>query len=114
MRVNKSLKRIAFDVDNTIIVEDPKGSLTLAYGGQIKQFRPVPEHIQLLKHHKQNGYEVTVWSKNEWRWAVQVVQALNLSDYVDVAESKFDKFCDDKAGTEDIVGVRIFLLEEFK
>ncbi len=109
MLVNKSSKRIAFDVDQTLIMEDEGGSITLAYGGKIKRFRASAKHIELLKHHKSNGYEITVWSKNEWAWAEQVVKSLNLVDWVDKVESKFDKHVDDRTTIEAVVGNRIYL-----
>jgi hypothetical protein len=104
--------RVGYDVDGTLIIEDPKGSLSLPYGGKIKSFRVISEHVELLKHHHSRGYDVQVWSRNGEDWAHKVVCALKLQDFVYETGGKMLTHVDDSTSIEAVVGPRIFIAKE--
>jgi predicted phosphatase len=91
---------VVIDVDETLITKfsTVKGDkeLTLRYYGETVYANPINRHIRLLKSYKKRGYEVTVWSANGYLWAKQVVEVLDLYQFVDIVASKPLKYVDDK------------------
>ena len=57
--------------------------------------QPHTNHIAKLKEHKAKGRVVVVWSQGGSDWAKQVVEALGLTEYVDLVVSKPCKYYDD-------------------
>ena len=109
MRVNKNESRVAFDVDDTLIlwVDDyhrpGEGKIRIECpyeNGMAFYLVPHERHINYLKAKKERGNEVTVWSQNGWAWAKRVVETLGLSEYVDNVETKFDTYFDDLPADE--------------
>lgn len=109
-----------FDVDGTLIHwinfnefhnNTPYGRFELEYGNEICYFKPYYSHIRFLKHCKQRGDFIIVWSQNGVEWAEKVVKALNLEKYVDVVMAKPTRHVDDKEDVPSIVGNRIFIKE---
>lgn len=111
MNVNKNELKVAYDCDGTLVSEDINGSISLPYGGKIKQFRPHIPHIELLKNHFLRGFHVTVWSQNGWAHALQIVRALQLEGFVHEVGTKMSCHVDDREEKELVVGPRIFLKE---
>lgn len=123
MKVLRESSIIAFDVDETLIYWLTKDRydnflplekdklLTLKYGGELCFFKKHEAHIRFLKHCKERGDYVEVWSANGFEWAEKVVKALNLEHHVDVARSKPSRHVDDKTDIPSIVGNHIFIKE---
>lgn len=109
MNVIESELIVGIDVDGTLIVPDPKGSLQLAYGSSIQSFKPIIAHVDLLKEYKKRGFYVIVWSAGGYKWALQAVQALKLERFVDQILSKPIRHVDDKEDIASIVGTRVFI-----
>ncbi len=102
MEVIKDKKSIVtFDVDETLIMwgkdTDKKISITLeGEDGFTMDVTPHAAHIELLKDFKKVcRYTVVVWSQSGWDWALAVVKALELEDYVDLVMSKPSRHVDD-------------------
>jgi len=104
----------AFDVDQTLIKWLSKydcGMMELEYGEETVMLDPHYSHIRFLKHCKQRGDFIIVWSQNGVEWAEKVVKALDLEKYVDVVMAKPTRHVDDKEDVASIVGNRIFIKE---
>jgi len=106
----------SFDVDGTLIVHQephtiPPGESVNVYDAVTKKFITVRINrnmIRLLKEAKSRGFYVKVWSKGGWRWAVDVVKALDLVDFVDQVESKPLHYFDD-IDVSEWIGQRVFI-----
>jgi hypothetical protein len=81
------------------------------YTNEILYFNPHKKHVNLVKHFYFRGYYVIVWSAAGGLWAKAVVDALNISGYVDLVMAKPEKYVDDLPST-DWMGNRIYLKEE--
>lgn len=57
--------------------------------------KPNYEVINKLKVYKKEGKTIVVWSAGGWKWAKEVVNTLELQDYVDVVLSKPSVYIDD-------------------
>lgn len=111
----------AFDVDQTLIYwifyteysknHESPDYFQLKYGQEFCFFKKHKAHIRFLKHCKERGDFIVVWSQNGAEWAEKIVKALNLQDYVDVVMAKPTRHVDDKENIPDIVGNRIFIKE---
>lgn len=104
MKVNTKELRTAFDVDSTLVMwpddhfmpKEGRIRIECPYEeGAAFYLVPHKQHINYLIAKKKRGYEVTVWSQNGWAWAEQVIKTLNLEEYVDKVETKFDSYFDD-------------------
>lgn len=94
---------VFFDVDDTLILTS--GSDALESTIQVKDpldkehYIAVKKHsamIRLLKEEAQRGSYVVVWSRGGWEWAQNVVQALDIEQYVDQVMTKPLAYFDDK------------------
>lgn len=100
--VVRSTKIYFFDVDDTLVFSChfPPDGMNLGeldylhIGGQLWYIHTA--HTKLVMDLKARGHTVVVWSAGGWEWAEKVVEALHLTEYVDVVMSKSDGFCDDK------------------
>ncbi len=89
---------IYYDVDDTLVmwnkpISDEHIECTL-YGTTYKVL-PNWKHIELLKKHWRDGYKIVVWSGGGEDWATEVVNKLDLNDFVDVRLSKPSYYVDD-------------------
>jgi hydroxymethylpyrimidine pyrophosphatase-like HAD family hydrolase len=120
MKILKNDRVLVIDVDQTLILWDKKHHVP--DHNKIKIIDPLSletlyltphkVHIRLLKQHKARGYYVIVWSKASYHWANAVVEALDLTDYVDLVMSKPEKHIDDCENVIDILGPRVYLENE--
>lgn len=114
MQVFASERVIFFDVDNTLVLSAPKyarlGVIQIKdpYEDKIVYRLPHRPHIKLLKNNHARGATVIVWSKNGYRWAQSVIEALGLSEYVDVIMTKPFAFADDEP-PERWMGEHVFI-----
>ena len=53
------------------------------------------DHVQQIKEHKLRGHNTVVWSAGGSDWAEEVVNKLELNDYVDIVISKPHWWYDD-------------------
>lgn len=93
-----------FDVDDTLIIyhfpihrEDEAIDIFIPDRELFKaHVIPHKDHIERLKLHKAWGNGVVVWSRSGHEWAKAVVEALGLTEYVDLVCSKPFYYYDDK------------------
>ena len=102
MITNKSELNVGIDVDLTLIGEHQSNNhakgdylYKFDYYGKVVYAERIDRHIDLLVAYKKRGYHVTVWSANGWQWAEQVINRLDLSEYVDVVMTKPCRYVDD-------------------
>lgn len=100
---------VAFDVDDTLVMwiwdnaerEKFKNELIEVGKGNFKTLvLPNKLHIELLKRYKAKGKVVIVWSQSGNEWALEVVKALGLEEYVDFVFTKPEKYVDDLKADE--------------
>lgn len=103
-----------FDVDNTLIMWDDAGQIDIEYGKKNMNYREHKFHPTFLRHCKQRGDFIIVWSQNGYEWAEKVVKKLELEDYVDVVMSKPIRHIDDKTDPAAIIGTHIYIHENHK
>lgn len=103
MQIIKNENVDPYDVDGTLIIHDDPSTIPVkdqvrVYDTITKKFivvrinRPM---VRLLMESKSRGSYVRVWSRGGWRWASDVIKALDLVDYVDSVESKPMAYFDD-------------------
>lgn len=107
----------AFDIDETLLFwkhrnEPGKDKVQFLYGDEKIFLKPHRKHIAFLKHCYNRGDFIIVWSKNGWQWAEQVVEKLELQDYVHVIMSKVTRAVDDKRDLSSIVGDVLYIEDE--
>lgn len=101
MKINKKENRITIDVDGTLVnwpedySDKYKGRIQMQWYDQTVYLEPIPYIIQLLQSYKTRGFSITVHSANGWKWAKEVVDKLELEDFVDMVETKPSKYVDD-------------------
>lgn len=100
---------VVYDIDQTLILHD-KGntSITDPYTGTTKLYQIHTKHVELLKQHKNRGYQVFVWSNGGDKWAKAVIEALGLTDHVDYVMTKMCKFVDDTSADK-VLGNHVYL-----
>ena len=120
MKVLKSESTICFDVDDTLILWD-KHSLDLTHDAEGRvlivdqndykpaTFIPHHRHIGFLKKQYAKGHNIIVWSASGTVWAKSVVEALDLTDYVDVVMAKPQRYVDDIKDPGHILGQHVYL-----
>lgn len=92
-----------YDVDGTIIIHEshktiPPGESLQVFDAVTKQFITVRINkpmVRLLRESKARGSYVVVWSRGGYRWAADVIKALELTEYVDLVISKPLAYFDD-------------------
>ncbi len=81
-----------FDIDGTLVVHrseslysvnvlDPLTGKTLVMGKNLAM-------IRLLKEEKHRGGFIVAWSRGGYEWATNVIQALELEEFVDIVMDK--------------------------
>jgi len=63
MKVLKNNNVTAFDVDNTLIMWEEEGDISLEYGKEDKTFREHKFHPGFLRHCSERGDLIIVWSQ---------------------------------------------------
>jgi hypothetical protein len=97
-RVTKNENIVYFDVDETLVkwVKSPGEAYIVAnYFGERVNLAQHEPHVRFLKSLKERGFYIIVHSGNGWAWAKQVVELLNLNEFVDEIKSKPSKVVDD-------------------
>lgn len=110
MKINKNENIVLVDVDMTLILpQQGNNYFVVDYYGIKKHVRPHQENIDLLKSYRARGYYVRVHSNNGWKWAEEVVNGLNLQEYVDSIETKPCKWVDDSENANEVIGQRVYI-----
>lgn len=102
------------DCDDTLVMHNVKGKkldFIDPYSKEIICLVPHKKQIKLLKDFKIRGYKIVVWSAAGALWAKEVVNKLELNDWVDLIISKPLKYIDDLPANE-IMGSRVYLKYE--
>lgn len=111
-----------FDVDDTLIYWDYKKStikmgipndseITISLNGLKIKKHKIIEHVEELKRQKESGACIVVWSASGYEWAQAVVEALCISNYVDLIMSKPLRIYDDK-NPQDWMPIRRYMVNE--
>lgn len=92
---------VYFDVDDTILSwescnKHDENAVKVINNGHIFYKKAIWSNVQALKDHSYAGHVVVVWSKGGVEWASSAIQALNLTDHVDVVLTKPDWYYDDQ------------------
>lgn len=104
MNVNKSENVSYFDVDDTLVLHQDPDTIHPServsvrdpvHPSQVIIMRIHRPMVRLLKEASQRGDFVRVWSRGGWQWAKNVVEALELTRYVNSVESKPMAYFDD-------------------
>lgn len=109
---------IPFDCDQTLVLwEDDRNSnnpeykkFKCPYGQGYYYLKPHLKHIELMKKYKKRGFAVKVWSHGGAPWAREVVKVLELEKYVDIIETKPDRYVDDLE-CKSWMGNRVYIKE---
>ncbi len=96
---------VFFDVDDTLVMwnqapDSPEMVKLPLLDGHVEPLVIHQSHIKQLKDHKARGHYVVVWSAGGWEWALAVVKALGLENYVDEVMDKPHWYYDDCKVTE--------------
>jgi hypothetical protein len=100
MQVIENEHIVCFDVDDTLVMWDIPAGLAMDAVlfdnfGVAEFLLPHAAHIKLLKQFKVRGQFVIVWSQGGHKWASEVVNRLELNDYVDLVMTKPQWVVDD-------------------
>lgn len=114
MTINTNENVILFDVDQTLIMHEYKlypldRRISVDYYGISKIVVAHLEHIKLLKSYKKRRFFIRVHSNNGFLWAKQIVQKLDLEEFVDSVESKPTRHVDDATNSVEVMGPRVYL-----
>lgn len=98
---------IFFDVDDTLVLwdvekhcRDTQSVLVIdPYDGIPVRLAVHEPHVKLLMNHKARGTVIVVWSQGGYAWAEAVINALGLTDFVDLVMTKPRAYVDDLAVT---------------
>ena len=86
-----------FDVDQTLVDWDSgMNDIVITHNGIAMHGRVMHKHVDRIKMHKFWGNGVVVWSKSGYSFALEVVRALGVEEYVDVVCAKPSFVYDDK------------------
>lgn len=116
MQIIKNEQIDYYDVDGTLVIHEdhktiPPGESVQVYDAVTKKFITVRVNkpmIRLLRESKSRGAYVVVWSRGGYRWATDVIKALELTDYVDVVMTKPLAYFDDTE-ISDWLPYRVFI-----
>ena len=101
MQTIRNERIIPCDVDDTLIIHNPKGmniaraSVLDPESGRFLSMGVNEPMVKLVKEEKHRGAYVIVWSRGGYQWALNVVAALELQDYVDLILTKPMVYFDD-------------------
>lgn len=97
---------VYFDVDDTLIYWDDEKidssildlarMIRIELNGQEIIRYSIEENVREIMLQKLSGCHVVVWSASGSQWAAAVIEALEMSEYVDVVVSKPTQYYDDK------------------
>lgn len=105
---------VCCDVDDTLVMwnlDDKSKDISIPdpYSPGVSNFvTPHLAHIQLLRKFKERGFTIIVWSAGGFKWAHNVVNALEIEPFVDLVMSKPCRYIDDLACKE-WMGPRIYI-----
>jgi FMN phosphatase YigB (HAD superfamily) len=116
MKVTENELIVYVDIDGTLInkgdfISSDSHDYKIDYYGFIHEIEPLWLNIEFMKTLKKRGWYIIVHSHNGWQYAKNVVEALNLQDYVDEVKSKPFKYIDDM-DCHSWMGTRINLHEK--
>jgi hydroxymethylpyrimidine pyrophosphatase-like HAD family hydrolase len=106
MKLIENENVVFIDVDETLVHHVPSSEwcpqqqttpMKLNYYNMSFFVFPIKENIELLRAYKARGYTVFVWTNNGYRWGKEVINALDLNNYVDFVMTKPAKVVDDSA-----------------
>ncbi len=100
-------KVIMVDVDDTLVMhEQEEPTADIVYVKDILddtrkvKLRANTNMIRLVKEESTRGSAIVVWSRGGYNWAANVIEALELEDYVTMIMSKPLAYFDDKPASE--------------
>lgn len=96
-------KIVPFDVDETLIgVGGPREITFFNPNHNVYETTKVhEEHVEEIKRLKKEGHSIIVWSMSGSQYTKNVVEALELTEYVDLVSDKPIEYYDDmKVGWE--------------
>lgn len=93
-----------FDVDETLVRMEHQEDGTV-------KIVPIMEHVKLLKEFAARDFFIVVWSDGGAEWAKEVVELLNLTNFVDLVLSKPLWYIDDREAN-DWVMKRVYKLPD--
>ena len=116
MKVIKNEDVVYFDVDQTLILyegtpgaeNEPVALVLDPLRNRRIEFKEHSAMVRLLKEANQRGSFVVVWSRGGWEWATNVVEALQLTPYVNQVMTKPLVYFDDKDVKEWLI-YRVYL-----
>lgn len=83
---------VYFDVDETIVMWEPKSTDEIvsiaASWGITERLAPNQKIIKKIKQHAMQGHWVVVHTQAGWDWALTVIKALKLEEYVSEIKTK--------------------------
>lgn len=92
--------RALFDLNQNSPLTSSTEEIVYEAGTWTEYLIPHKKHIEQMKLHKLRGHTIVVWSAGGWEWAVEVVKALGLEQYVDLVMEKPTWCYDDKQAEE--------------
>ena len=110
-----SITSLFCDVDGTLVHHVEKNTpkkftIDCPYTGEKVYLLPDEAHIRLLKRNKAQGSTIVVWSHGGVKWAKVVVEALDLTEYVDAIIPKLERYMDDNEfGPNGMQLIRIYM-----
>lgn len=119
MKIIENETPVMVDCDQTLVMwhdrhQEPIKGVTVEFKDPYDQgsffLKPHEAHIKLLKQQKGRGKAVVVWSAAGYLWAKEVVEKLELEEYVDLIMAKPCKYIDDLP-CEEFMGNRIYIKE---
>lgn len=104
MKAIKNHKVITCDCDDTLILWDKseyvsQPKVVISYAGYNSEVVIHQKNRNLLIKLAKLGYSIVVWSATGYDWAIEVVKALQLEDYVTLCLTKPSYYLDDKEAT---------------
>jgi len=112
MLICKNIK--PFDVDGTLILFGHNKKGCKFFNPNIstwEEAEPYQKHIDLLKRFKEEGCTILVWSRSGAEYTQNVIEALELEEYVDIISDKPTDYIDDEKCCN-WIGQKVWLNEE--
>lgn len=117
MRIVNNDNSTCFDCDGTLVLWDypdevKQHALEFDNYGFSAYLVPHYRMIEILKVEKTKGKYITVWTQNGYKWAQEIIERLNLTEYVDEVRCKPQNIFDDLPSNEFLT--RVFLEPDFQ